>query len=315
MEPLPITRRDARVAALTGLIDYAGLFPPTSLDMATAVDEYRAARAADHAWLVDRFICPASRLEELAGLLVPSLGAGEGPWRIVAIGAAGADRWLDAVDVDVVAIRAFDEEMRGGATVEVVERPVVVGPGLAGDLATAAGRYGRMAFFEIPWSDPDIDAAIGAVAGARERSGRAMGAKIRCGGVVADAFPPPEAVAAFIVACRHHSLPVKATAGLHHPYRHIDPDTGFTHHGFVNVLVAAALAADGVDAEELAAVLADADPASFRVDRAGVAWRGRSVGAAALEAMRSGLFVGYGSCSIDEPVEDLTVLGVLPVGP
>jgi hypothetical protein len=315
MSPLDITRRDARVAALTRLIDYAGLFPPTSLDMAAAVDEYRAARAADHAWLVDRFICPVSRLEELAGLLVSSLAAGEEPWRIVAIGDTGGARWLDAVDLDLLAIRTFDEEMRGGATVEIVERPVTVGPGLADDLARAAGRYGRMVFFEIPWSDPNLAGAIGAVAEARERSGRAMGAKIRCGGAVVEAFPPPEAVAAFFIACRDHALPVKATAGLHHPYRHQDPDTGFTHHGFVNVLVAAALAEGGADHATLAAVLADPEPASFRLDRAGVAWQDRNVGAAALEATRSGLFVGYGSCSIDEPVEDLTGLGVLPVGP
>lgn len=313
MEPLPITRRDARVAALTGLIDYAGLFPPTSLDMATAVAEYRSARAAEHSWMVDRFICPASRLQELAGLLVPTLGAGDEPWRVVAIGSSGAPEWLDDVDGDVIALAAFDEEMRGGATVEVVERPVVVGPGLADDLVTAARRLGRMVFFEIPWSTDDIDGAVGAVAEAREHSGRAMGAKIRCGGVVAAAFPPPAAVAEFLASCRDHRVPVKATAGLHHPFRHLDAATGFHHHGFVNVLVAAALAADGEDRETLADVLADEDPASFRIDRAGVAWRDRTMGASTLDSARSDLLVGYGSCSIDEPVDDLTRLGVLPV--
>jgi hypothetical protein len=313
MEPLPITRRDARVSALTGIIDYAGLFPPTSLDMATAVAEYRDARAAEHAWLVHRFICPVARLEELAGLLVPTLDSGDEPWQVVAIGSSTSAHWRDDVDADVLAIAAFDEEMHGGAGVDVVERPVVTGPDLADDLAWAATRHGRMVFFEIPWADPGLEAAIGAVAQARVRSGRAMGAKIRCGGVAADAFPPPQAVAAFLISCRDHALPVKATAGLHHPFRHLDADTGFTHHGFVNVLVAAALAADGEGPAILTDVLADEDPASFRLDRAGLGWRDHIVSAAALDATRSGLFVGYGSCSIDEPVDDLTDLGVLPV--
>ncbi len=107
---------------------------------------------------------------------------------------------------------------------------------------------------------------------------------------------------------------MKATAGLHHPFRHTDPETGFTQHGFLNVLAAAALASQGLDSETLTEVLADKDPASFSIDRSGVAWRGHKVGHTALDEMRSNLFVGYGSCSFDEPVADLTELGVLPVG-
>jgi hypothetical protein len=313
MSPLDITRRDARVTALTGLIDYAGLFPPTSLGMDDAVAEYRAARAADHAWIVDRFICPVSRLEELAGLLVSTLSEGEEPWRIVATGAAYVGRLGDALDVDVAAITAFDEELRGGASVEVVERPVTVGPDLADELVEAVQRYRRMAFFEIPWSVPNLHDAIGEVAAARDRSGRMMGAKIRCGGIEAAAFPPPQVVASFLIGCRDHMVPVKATAGLHHPIRRTDPETGFTHHGFVNVLAAAALALDGVESSTLVDVLSDTDGASFRVDRAGVAGRDRRVGAATLAETRSRLFVGYGSCSIDEPIDDLSALGVLPV--
>ena len=50
---------------LAGLIDYAGLFPPASLDMAEAARNYEAYRAGPHSWALGRFIVPSARLNEV----------------------------------------------------------------------------------------------------------------------------------------------------------------------------------------------------------------------------------------------------------
>jgi hypothetical protein len=50
---------------LTGLIDYAGLFPPASLEMAEAARNYDAYRAGPHSWALGRFILPSARLNEV----------------------------------------------------------------------------------------------------------------------------------------------------------------------------------------------------------------------------------------------------------
>ena len=60
-----------RQALLERLIDHAALFPPASMTMPDALAEDRAARASDYAWMLDRFVCPASRLDELDGLDAP----------------------------------------------------------------------------------------------------------------------------------------------------------------------------------------------------------------------------------------------------
>lgn len=311
MTGLEITRRDARHAALGGLIDYAGLFPPAALGMDAAVAEYRAARESSSAWMVDRFICPAARLESLVGELTATMTTGEEPWRIAVT--AGPE-WVNGLAADAGAVLTFQAAAGSAASVELVEIRIPDGAdaALATDVDAVLKAYDALVVFEVPWQQ-DPEPAIDLLAGIRSQRGRALAVKIRCGGLDAEAFPAPEAVARFIAAARDRDLPFKATAGLHHPFRHTDPVTGFVHHGFVNVLVAGGLAHRGADLAVLTAALAETDPAAFEIDRSGLGWNGHRFDHAAAEAMRSRLFLGYGSCSFTEPVDDLTRLGVLPL--
>ena len=66
---------------LSGLIDYAGLFPPAGLDMAEAAAQLRGVPRRPHAWALGRFIVPVGppersgpRLEGDASLGVPPRG-------------------------------------------------------------------------------------------------------------------------------------------------------------------------------------------------------------------------------------------------
>jgi hypothetical protein len=299
---------DARVAALAGLIDYAGLFPPARLDMRDAITGYRAARAAVNGWLVNRFICPASQLGELAGQLIPMMQEGEAPWPI----AVTADAGPEGITADVERIARFEDQVDGGARVEVVETPL---PAANGGWAIQAARaFKRPVYFEVPWRD-EASVALDSVGAARETTGQHLGAKLRCGGIVAEAFPSPAAVAVVLAGCEDRGIPLKATAGLHHPFRYIDPETGFAHHGFVNLLVAATAAGDGLDLATLTEIVGDSDAVAFGVGRGEISWRDRRFGSPEVAAGRDRLLVGYGSCSFDEPVADLTALGILPVDP
>jgi hypothetical protein len=97
-------------------------------------------------------------------------------------------------------------------------------------------------------------------------------------------------------------LPFKLTAGLHHAVRHTDPETSFVHHGFLNILVAAAVAVDGAEVAEVAEVLGGTDPAPL-------------VTAAQARRHRSRpLWVGFGSCSVMDPLTDLIRLGLIDGG-
>jgi hypothetical protein len=65
------SRLDAWTALLGRLIDHAPQFPPAGLDLPAAVAEDERARASGHAFVLARYVCPASRLSEL-----PDVGRG-----------------------------------------------------------------------------------------------------------------------------------------------------------------------------------------------------------------------------------------------
>lgn len=144
-----------------------------------------------------------------------------------------------------------------------------------------------------------------------ELAKRGLRAKIRTGGVTADAFPAPERVAAFLRACNEAGVAFKATAGLHHPLRCVKPLTyeanapSGTMHGFVNVFLAAAML------EHADAILREEDPRAFTFRDDGVAWRGHEASVDALATMRRDFALSFGSCSFEEPIHDLKELGWL----
>jgi hypothetical protein len=137
-------------------------------------------------------------------------------------------------------------------------------------------------------------------------------AKIRTGGITADAFPAVANIAAFLRACREKGVAFKATAGLHHPLRCVKPltyepnaPTG-TMHGFLNVFIAAAMV------EHAEAILAEGDARAFVFEDDTLSWRGHRVTTSEIVSMRRTFATSFGSCSFEEPIEDLVGLGWLP---
>jgi hypothetical protein len=151
-----------------------------------------------------------------------------------------------------------------------------------------------------------------------ELAARGLRAKIRTGGVTLDAFPPAAHVLRFLSTCARHGVPLKATAGLHHPLRGEYPLTYAadsargTMFGFLNVFLAAALLYDGADDAEVTQLLEERDPAALLVDGDAIAWRGHTIGAEGIARARAELAGSFGSCSFEEPVQDLAALRLLP---
>jgi hypothetical protein len=308
---------DARRILLERLIDDAGLFPPARLPMPEALAVHAANRISPLAWIQGRFVCPASRLAEIG----PAWPDGLSSLRLAVVcdRAAAADTFgFGAALAADLADAATIERGRHAVRVELIEARVPEAAAAA-DLTAAIRVADFTAAVAAVAEAPDsTDAAslretVTAVAEARRAGASRLGAKIRSGGLGPELIPAPTTVAAFLAAAVIGGVPFKATAGLHHPVRGIDPTSGMRMHGFVNVLVATALLRAGaIDEGDAARVIDEEDPTALTFTPEEVGWRGRTVEHGALGAIREDALIAYGSCSFDEPTTDLAALGWLP---
>jgi hypothetical protein len=269
-----------------GLVDDASLLPPSPIGLPDAVAKYDEHTASWYAELI-------------GSLLVPASMVGAGPLPRVRAGLIG--------DVPVANLPTTVEKLRAaGLAIEHVEAPVArrgedPQPGLAAlrDFAAVQGDDLRV-YAEVPLSW-GLLSALDTVAEARA-GGLAVWPKFRVGGLAAELFPTPVELAAVICACRDRELPFKLAAGLRHATRHTDPETGFTHHGFLNVLIASVVASEGGEVADVAEALAATHPVPLVEP------------ARAHRDMVRPLFAGFGAANVVEPLTELVRLGLINGG-
>lgn len=288
---------------LEGLIDYAGLFPPAQLEMGPALANYLRYVGGSEAWLVNRFACPVSRLREFGQALTEP---GTNAIGITAIGRGGGslDSFLQGLEHDLREIEAFAKESGERAAVECLEvrTPASVAD-LAASLQALSSSFEGELFAEVGWEEGISDR----LAVLAEHPG--VGAKARTGGLPDRGYPLARELGEFLQQSIDLELTFKLTAGLHHPFCHED-SAGRRSHGFLNVLAAAALHWEHqLSVNEIAAVLDDDDPSHFQFEDAAFRWRELEAAFETVQELRES-FVSIGSCSVEEPLEDLANYGL-----
>jgi hypothetical protein len=291
---------------LCASIDYAGLFPPAALDMATAVQNYARYRSGADAWALGRFIVPAARLSEFEAAAAAYLSASmSGRWQLGAL--TGSD-----LESDLRSITAFNHRTAvrsgGGAIIDSVEVKGSSVPAIEETISHIPQHL--QAYVEIPIEgDPaELIATIGRLS-ARP--------KVRTGGVTREAFPRSRDLVRFMERCVTANTPFKCTAGLHHALRAeyrltYAPDSlSGVMFGFLNVFLTAALLRSGLPASDAEQVLEETSPHAFRVGEREIAWRNHRLDERALRAARETTILSFGSCSFTEPLEDLQSLRLL----
>jgi len=277
---------------LTDLVDDAAIFPPGNMPLEQAVAEHHGHRSSEYAALVGGFVVSDVKIPDLLEVLDERDDDAPLAVNVVVTGGAGAIepavRW--ASRSPLLRLTALECALRDeDDLVHNARRVGAVLDALEEDLSDVT------VYVEPPrvvgWPSHGWLGAID------ELALRELPLKLRTGGVTADAFPTTVELAASISAALDRELPFKCTAGLHHALRQTDPQTGFAHHGFLNVLAATRACLDGgsteaaLDQTDGPALLADLDEAALDRTRR---W-----------------FTGFGSCSILEPHDDLVELGLV----
>jgi hypothetical protein len=297
-------------ALLSHSIDYAGMFPPCSLGLEPALQNQAGYVRSLDSWMLGAFVLSVERFDATRQLL--SQFDAQHPLRVAALGpkTANAHAFLEALDEADAAIRALSRhnvdlvsishlEMFLPHDVDVVS--LKEARSILGDL---------LVFWEAPPDKAEQTIALLAEFNS-DADSPTFGYKLRTGGVTADAFPTSMQIAKALVTPATHQLPIKFTAGLHHPLRQYRDEVQTKMHGFINVLGAAALAAEHRwDANQTALMLQDENADSFSFTDDFFAWREWRIDTKRLQYRRR-FVVSFGSCSFDEPREDLRALKLL----
>jgi hypothetical protein len=311
---------------LSGILDYAGLFPPAQLPLDEAIHHYARYRHDADAWMLARFVIPLARLPELAPYA--SLFADVPPFRFAVLGTGGPDTAtaLAAFDRDAEALQTFHAAYPGRVQADVLEVCLpdrLIGadePTLRAFFEATARRLpqGLDVFFEVPLTDavptilPPVLAALAVYGHHRAATAPALGVKFRTGGITAAAFPAPSHLSFALAACRDAGVRFKATAGLHHPVRAWHASVQTKMYGFLNVFGAALLARiHPLSVSDIEAILIDEAPNHFHFGPDGFGWQHLHAPLHTLQMLRQTWACSFGSCSFDEPRDDLRALGWL----
>ena len=295
-------------ALLNRSIDYAGMFPPCSLELAPAIKNHAEYVRSDESWMLSAFVLPIAKFGEAGGHV--SQFDKHHPLRISALGAKteNAPAFLADLKKTAEAIRSFQKEHVDLAPITQLEMFLPQDVDLAGlnDAAKLVAELKLQCFWETP-----AESAGKAIALLARANHPGFGYKLRAGGVTADAFPSSVQIARAILASTKHHVPMKFTAGLHHPVRSFRDEVKTEMHGFLNVLGAGVLYAEHQWEEaQMVEMLEDQRAASFEFHDTVFAWRDWEITIDRIKARRK-FVTSFGSCSFDEPREDLRAINFL----
>lgn len=288
---------------LSGIVDYAGLFPPSMLSMPVAVSNYASYKNSDYNWILGRFVVPAARLDEfLHSACIPLTDSKSSVWKLSVL----------ASDDIYETVRQIEDFNRANAP-SVVCDSIEVKADTSGMIEKIAQVVPKnfAVYFELPLNEnlADLIQAL-AIHGQR--------AKIRTGGVMADSFPKNEQIIRFMQTCLAANVPFKTTAGLHHPLRCTKPLTyekdalSGTMNGFLNVFLAVGFLQQGCQESLIKELLEDERAENFTFNADGVLWRQEYfISTAQLKILREKNIISFGSCSFEEPIADLKEIGIL----
>lgn len=290
---------------MTGLIDYAGLFPPTSLSLNDARQNYSSYLTGNYAWMLGQFILPASQLSTFQHLPGSS---------------------YSLILTSDIKEQHFQEQNNSSM---ILKKTRMVETCLPDELQTSAEITSYLQTFIDHLRDyhlQEVDLFVEAISidttlntllalnnlvPSVQFSGR-LGFKLRCGGLSADAFPTPGEISAIIAMCRDHKTALKFTAGMHQPLGSHNYEYGVWQHGFINLFAAVFLAEkQQLNPNEIERCVRDSNPENFIFEDDFFSWQGNLITTADIKKLRLEKAISFGSCSFDEPVEGVRKLGLL----
>lgn len=312
---------------MTGIIDYAGMYPPAKLAFEQAFTNFLAYQQVDDHWMMNRFVFPIQQAHQLI-TFAEQLSLSKKPIKlsVLPVYKDRANEFIQQFhsDYQILSDVIKKNELNLDITLFEFKLPEelknasqsLVYPFFNSFLSVFDSKtlkktsvYVEMCKLDRDWQY-SMDRFTNLLAFYPTRN--TFGFKLRCGGITSESFPEVSMVAGAIFMCREKGLSMKFTAGLHHPLSHFNSSLNTRMYGFFNVLGAAVLSHTHLlSTKELEELIIEERIDQFSFADQGMKWRDYVVNTEQIKQARDQFCIGYGSCSFDEPRQDLRSLQLL----
>ncbi len=296
---------------MESLIDYAGLFPPSELPFDDAISNYKLYFSSSDSWILNRFICPISKLNNLLPHLSDFTAEKPLHLSVLLTGNFQDDTYINKFHEELSTIKTFEDQYGDVCKIKSLEAKIDTQNNNLNDilniLSTSIESLDNSVEIFLEPIITDFSTISNQISTSNIKN---IQLKLRCGGIVPEAFPSSKTIASALSFCKKNNVKLKFTAGLHHPIRHFDEEIGTKMHGFVNVFGSALLFYTGIiDETNLIEALEDENPHNFAFKNTSFSWKNNSLPVNAIVDLREEALLSYGSCSFNEPRDDLKDLG------
>lgn len=319
---------NSKIALLGGAIDYAGTFPPAALTLEKAIQRAsRWRREGKHPWLMNKMVLPVADIKKLSASFLYENGADGTPWLFAALGtpcqSEASTDFYKTVEWDLRELRRCREKgFYSSCRLDIVSYETKVPVGVLAQksltkiydfvspilerTASLASREIKDFYFEVSF-EGDWKASLENMVQAlvewldeNDELDLIPGIKVRTGGAL---VPTVEQIAEAVSQVTSHGLRFKATQGLHHALTH------GKDFGFVNLFAALCLAqgygTEAFGVAEIERCLQETKSENFHFEQGKFSWNRFTMTHEEIEAARRSHGAAFGSCSLDEPDEDL----------
>jgi len=310
-------------AAFGGLVDYAGFAPPAETNPVLVVSNYADYRKSPHKQMVNRLVQRAvynakeTQLDTSDFLVLQidqkKIPAGE-IWPVSALFltdplvAQQSREQTKRFKYGERQLSVFSQLLDGKIVVDSIEMPAQSVKSVE-YIVNRFATDNRHVYIEVPVETPQTEAILDAIA---QHKDKGVFAKLRTGGPKPPSF---EQTADFMIKAAQLEVGYKFTGRLHGLVAHTvtekkgEGGVEIEESGYLNAVVASALsrlAANGEIVSALVAqVLAEKDINAFTITSEGISWNGQFISTELIEETRKKSLHSIGSCSFEEPVDEL----------
>ena len=319
------------------IIDYAGFFPPANLTFRESFENYIDYCTFKNKWMLGKFVSPFSRLDELTGLVSENpLVTKSNPLHIAVMGSLSQDvlHFEKNFPRDIQDMSKFLRNNAGYVTIDSYEVKLPLDlinfretsdfldtlDLIQRDMNKTISKDTRI-FYEIElksknWMD-NVDSIVAGISICNqfyieEEKSPKIGFKLRTGGITPDMIPTAFQVAYVIKKCIENKIPFKATAGLHLAIKHFDEKIKSKVYGFLNIFGAGIIYYYyQMPPEDLTMIIEDEHISDFSFTADSFAYQDLKVSSEEVKFVRENFMLSMGSCSFDEPLQELIDLKLL----